>query len=71
MHFLNKDVTRLETNGDHQKFEGKNVFFLSLRAIRQLYFAQAKIDARNTELKLLELEIELNISFEKVLPENP
>jgi hypothetical protein len=26
MHFLNKDVTGLETNGDHQKFEGKKYF---------------------------------------------
>lgn len=41
-------------------------------AIEQLYFAQAKIDIRNTVLKLLELEIELNISYEgKSLPESP
>lgn len=63
MHFLNKDVTGLETNGDHQKFEEKKIFFPSHLAIRQLYFAQAKIDTRNTVLKLLELEIELNTSY--------
>lgn len=65
MYFLNKDVTGLETNEDHQKFEEKNIFSPSQLAIRQLYFAKAKIDTRNTVLKLLELEIESNISYEK------
>jgi hypothetical protein len=55
-------VTGLETNEEHQKFEGKRVFFPSQLAIRQLYFAQAKIDTTNIVLKLLELEIELNVT---------
>lgn len=41
----------------------KKYIFPSQLAIRQLYFARAKIDTGNTVLKLFELEIELSISY--------